>query len=402
MAGLSLCLLVAVGAVTWTLVDSDPYVAPRPQAGPEPVDTDAASGTLRALEQAVRRGDGAAAEGLAPEGDADAARHLRALVDNAEAIGVRDFGLRYVDEATSASGDGTWGAAVDVTWRFAGFDEAPAASEVIVRFRGDGERVGVVGVGGGDRRTPVWMSGPVTVRRSPDTLVVDAGPGGRVADYDRQARTAVADVRAVLPRWRSGLVVEVPADAAGLDAALDAEPGEYAGIAAVTSSTDGSSAPGAPIHVFVNPAIYDRLGPTGAQVVMSHEAVHVATEAPNSSMPQWLLEGFADYVALRDVDLPFSVTAGQVIGQVRREGPPEALPGQVEFGSTDTHLGAAYESAWLACMVLADRGGEDDLVAFYAAMDDDADLGRELRSRFGWTERAFVAAWQRRLRDLAE
>ena len=37
---------------------------------------------------------------------------------------------------------------------------------------------------------------------------------------------------------------------------------------------------------------------------MSHEAVHVATEAARSTMPLWLLEGFADYVALRDVDLP--------------------------------------------------------------------------------------------------
>ena len=170
----------------------------------------------------------------------------------------------------------------------------------------------------------------------------------------------------------------------------------------MTSSTDGSSAPDAPIHVFVNPDIYDRLGPTGAQVVMSHEAVHVATDAPNSSMPQWLLEGFADYVALRDVDLPFSVTAGQVISEVRRNGAPDALPGPAEFGSTDTHLGAAYESAWLACLVLADRGGEDDLVAFYEAMDDGAELNGELRSRFGWTERAFVEAWQQRLTDLAE
>ncbi len=402
MAGLSLCLLVVVGAVTWTLVDSDPYVAPRPEADQDSVDAGAAADTLRALELAVRRADAAAAEELAPEGDAATARHLRALVDNAAAIDVRDFRLRYVDEASSVSGDGTWAAAVDVTWRFAGFDEAPASSEVIVRFRGGDDRVDVVGVGGGDRRTPVWMSGPVTVRRSPDTLVVEASPAGRAGVYARQARTAVADVRAVLPQWQTGLVVEVPADAAGLDAALDAEPGEYAGIAAVTSSTDGSSAPDAPIHVFVNPDIYNQLGPTGAQVVMSHEAVHVATKAPNSSMPQWLLEGFADYVALRGVDLPFSVTAGQIIEQVRREGPPDALPGPAEFGSTDTHLGAAYESAWLACLVLAERGGEDDLVALYAAMDDGADLGRELRSRFGWTEPAFVEAWQQRLTDLAE
>jgi hypothetical protein len=402
VTGLSLFLLVAVGAVTWTLVDDDPYVAPRPPADEEPVDAVAASDTLRALEAAVRSGDGAGAEELAPEGDAAMTRHLGALVDNAEAVDLRDFRLRYVDEASAAADDGTWSAAVDVTWRFAGFDEAASQAEVLMQFRLDGDQVDVAGVGGGDARTPVWMSGPLTVRRSPDTLVVDVGPPGRAGRYERQAKNAVADVRAVLPRWQTGLVVEVPADAAGLDAALDAEPGEYAGIAAVTSSTDGSNAPDSPIHVFLNPEIYDRLGPTGAQVVMSHEAVHVATRAPNSSMPQWLLEGFADYVALRDVDLPFSTTAGQIIEQVRREGAPKDLPGAAEFGSADSHLGAAYESAWVACLVLADRGGEDELVDLYAAMDDGAELGRELRTRYGWTEQAFVEAWQQRLTDLAE
>ena len=402
MAGLSLCLLVAVGAVTWTLVDSDPYVAPEPPTSADPVDEGEASRALNALQLAVERGDGSGAESLAPEGDVGTARQLRALVDNAKGLRVRDFGMRYVDEAGATSGDGTWPASVDVSWRFAGFDDAPSNSEVIVRFRRDGDRVDVVGIGGGDGRTPVWMSGPVTIRRSPDTLVLVAGPAERIAEYQRRARVAVGDVRAVLPRWRTGLVVEVPADAAGLDRALDAEPGEYDGIAAVTSSTDGTAAPDTPIHVFLNPDIFNRLRGAGAQVVMSHEAVHVATEAPNSSIPQWLLEGFADYVALRDVDLPLSVTAGQIIKQVRRDGAPTDLPGQVEFGGADTHLGAAYESAWLACLVLVDRAGEDALVALYESVDDGADLGRQLSSRFGWTEEAFVAAWRQRLTDLAK
>jgi hypothetical protein len=290
---------------------------------------------------------------------------------------------------------------VATTWRFQGVDAAPSHAEVTFQFRRDGDGVDIVGVGGGDLRTPVWLSGPVAVRRSPDSLVLDAGAAGRAADYEQRARIAVAHVRRVLPQWRGDLVVEVPAGSDGLDAALNAPPGEYAGIAAVTSSTDGSTAPDAPIHVFINPTVYNRLGATGAQVVMSHEAVHVATRAPNSVIPQWLLEGFADYVALRDVDLPFSVTAAQIIKQVRRDGAPRALPGAAEFGSADTHLGAAYESAWLACVVLADRAGEDALVALYAALHRGADLATELDSRFGWTEQAFVTAWRQRLAELA-
>ncbi len=401
MAGLALIVLVAVGLLTWNLVDSDPYVAPRPPANEDPVDAAGAAAALLALQRAVQRGDPSGAAELAPEGDEPTARLLAALVENARSIPVRGFRLRYIDESSAATGDGTWGAAVNTTWRFQGFDPAASFAEVTFRFRRAGGDVDIVGVGGGELRTPVWLSGPVDVRRSTETLVLDAGGAGRATTYQQRARVAVADVRTVLPQWSGGLVVEVPASSAALDSALNVQPGQYAGIAAVTSSTDGSTAPDAAIHVFVNPTIYDRLGRVGAQVVMSHEAVHVATDAPNSVVPQWLLEGFADYVALRDVDLPLSVTARQVIDEVRRDGAPGVLPGPADFGSTDSHLGAAYESAWLASVVLADRGGEDELVALYAALDQGADLATELETRFGWTEQAFVAAWRQRLTDLA-
>ena len=76
------------------------------------------------------------------------------------------------------------------------------------------------------------------------------------------------------------------------------------------------------MHVFVNPEVFGSLRRTGAQVVMSHEATHVAAGAWDSRTPLWLLEGFADYVALRDVDLPVESSAAQIIAEVRRDGPP--------------------------------------------------------------------------------
>ena len=65
-------------------------------------------------------------------------------------------------------------------------------------------------------------------------------------------------------------------------AALGAEPGTYDQIAAVTTSVDGTTGADAPVHVFVNPDVFGSLEPTGAQVVMSHEATHVATDAATS------------------------------------------------------------------------------------------------------------------------
>jgi hypothetical protein len=209
-------------------------------------------------------------------------------------------------------------------------------------------------------------------------------------------------VRDVLPRWDGRLVVEVPGSGAGLDAVLAAEPGSYTDIAAVTASVDGTISPDSEVHVFVNPEVYDDLEPVGGQVVISHEATHLATSAPlTTGVPLWLLEGFADYVALHAVDLPITTTAGQIIQEVRRHGTPDHLPGQAEFGDTSTHLGAAYESAWLACLVLADDGGREALVRFYEQVSGGRDLDAQLRRLFGLTETDLTARWRQRLEDLA-
>jgi hypothetical protein len=115
----------------------------------------------------------------------------------------------------------------------------------------------------------------------------------------------------------------------------------------------------------------------------------------------WLLEGFADYVALRDTDLPMSKTAGQIIAQVRADGVPDALPGPAEFDATATHLGAAYEAAWLACVVVADLAGEEALVRVYDDVRRGQDIGSALRSSVGVDEAGLTERWRDRLEALA-
>ena len=401
MAGLSLCLLLATGLVAWSLTDDDTYVAPTPAPSTQSVSPGLASQTLAGFVRAVHAGDADAARALAPAGDPAAADLLAAVVRNADEIGVADFTLRYVDAEGALGQDGAWTAAVDATWRFTGFDRAPARAEVLVRLREDGDRVALTGFGGGDRVSPLWLSGPLQVRRTPLTLVLVDGPAAEADTYARRASAAVPVVRRVLPDWDRGLVVEVAGSVGELDRVLDAEPGTYDQIAAVTTSADGSLAPDAPVHVFVNPDVYRGVRPTGAQVVMSHEATHVAADAWTSQMPLWLLEGFADYVALRDVDLPVSRSAAQVIAQVRRSGPPRTLPGAAEFGTRATHLGATYESAWLACRLLAQDGGQQALVGFYRAVDDGRPVGSALESAFGLSLPELTRQWRSQLSDLA-
>ena len=397
MAGLSLCVVVAV--VGWLLLRDDTYTAPTPPA-PASVEPGEAAAVLQQLEQAVRTGRPEAAARLAPAGDDAAADRLRAVVRNAADIGVAGFTLRYVDALGGVDSAGRWSATVETRWRFAGFDRHASVADVEFTFGAGEGRTGLAAIGGPAGRSPVWLTGPVRVVKGPDTLVVAATDAAR---YARLARRAVPVVRRVLPQWRTGLVVEVPADGAALDAALDAESGQYAAIAAVTSSVGDDLEPGVPVHVLVNPQVFGALDDQGARVVMDHEATHVATRAATrpAVVPTWLSEGYADYVALRDVDLPLSVTAAQVAKQVRREGPPARLPGDARFDTRTTHLGAAYEAAWLACRLLARQAGERELTRFYTGLRPGDDVGEEFRRAFGLSLPAFTRQWRKALTDLA-
>ena len=167
----------------------------------------------------------------------------------------------------------------------------------------------------------------------------------------------------------------------------------------MTTTVDGSVSPQAPVHIFVNPRVFDPLGARGSQIVMSHEATHVATGAAVSSMPTWLLEGFADFVALDHVDLPISVTASQILARVRKSGPPSHLPGKTEFDPENQALGASYESAWLACRLLAERYGEKRLIAFYRMSDRDDSTAEAFRA-LGTDQQAFTRTWKGYLRKL--
>ena len=125
----------------------------------------------------------------------------------------RDFTLRYVDEDERPGRRRRWVAAVDATWRFARLRRRARAtprSRVTLRSTtATGSRS--TGFGGGDRRTPLWLAGPLRgapYRRHAGAGRRHRGRGRRATP--RRAEAAVPVVRRVLPQWRRGLVVEVP------------------------------------------------------------------------------------------------------------------------------------------------------------------------------------------------
>lgn len=378
--------------------DVDPRPVDVPRASPA-----AAASALAAFVAAVDSRDSEALASLAPMGEPAATELLAGVGRNAESLDLRDVSARYVDQVGTVASDGTWTGIVELTWQLGDLDPAPSVADVAVSFAPDDEGLGISGFGdGGDSsaRVPLWLRGTLSVARADGVLVLVDGARTEAESVLRRAVRGMEVVSRVLPGWRSPVVVEVPATAADLDETLGAAPGTYAGIAAVTTTAGSASREDAPVHVFVNPEVTAGLRRAGAQVVMSHELVHVATDAARTPMEPWLLEGFADYVALRDTNLPDSVALGRAIELVRRDGAPDALPSAADFDTRARDLQARYEQAWLACRIIAEQLGEQALESVYEAAAAGVPVGRALR-RAGLPASELTDVWRGRLRELA-
>jgi hypothetical protein len=153
----------------------------------------------------------------------------------------------------------------------------------------------------------------------------------------------------------------------------------------------------------VDPRRLAQLSSVGLRILLQHEVTHLADAAATSeSTPTWLVEGFAEYVGNLGSGQPVPFAASELAAQVRRGRLPRALPSAAEFSGA--HAVIAYESAWLACRLIAARIGTAGLVQFYRAVGRaaaapnaaaDSALHRYLHER----SRTFVRQWRAYLRN---
>ena len=210
-------------------------------------------------------------------------------------------------ERRAALGPTAWVQSVVVRWALPGQSEA-AQDEVWLTFldessQNDGHTTTrLVGDGDGprgDAPTPLWWQQPVTLQRDGSTLLLTARPAPTWLDQAAAARQAVRQRIGPADRDPDGLlVVELPQSRAVFERTLGVPATSYAGVAAAAWPM-GPDAATAPIHVIVNPEATDRLSELGREVLLTHEAVHVATRSPASPAPTWLVEGYADQIAYR-------------------------------------------------------------------------------------------------------
>ena len=428
--GVAICLVAGAGYAGLRQIADAPAdpgtttTAQSPQTSPTP--DEAAEGVRRAsvggavlqkMSTAVEDDSRAAfLDTIDPEAT-EFRESARMIFANLSKLPIGTFQLRYVSDDTGAltpdrqaalGGSESWLAQVEVSWQLSGYDTKPARETLPVTFvTRDGatyaasfsERF-VAG-----QRRPVWALGPIDVAKGDRSLVISLDSAADAESYVSATDRAVESVSKVWGRsWRQKVVVYLPAKQAQMEYVLGAQPNTYAQIAAVTMAELDTPQAGAPVRIVANPKLFDELGKQGRKIVLTHETTHVASTATASPVPLWLAEGFADYVAFTAVPVQDESAAKELFKAIRAGKVPSALPAPEAFAASSSELPQAYESAWLACRLIAEREGPSKLVKFYRAVHaskSPTGLADAFKSVLGMTEQEFVAEWQQYIKRLA-
>ena len=116
-------------------------------------------------------------------------------------------------------------------------------------------------------------------------------------------------------------------------------------------------------RIVVNTSNVDGYDGLNLQVLITHEMTHVATRTLGDGVPLLLVEGFADWAALKPVGLPFSATRPALSTRVRSGRFDGALPTDREFRGGDAAV--AYDEGSAFCLWVAETYGARKLQALY-------------------------------------
>ncbi|GAB2740303.1 hypothetical protein GCM10027072_39740 [Streptomyces bullii] len=297
----------------------------------------------------------------------------------------------------------------ELRYRIEGYDKAPVTvGRTLSLSRGEDGRWDVDADRPAEKSAQqLWDQGEVVAVRGARSLVLGVGQSGEAlrgyADLADRAVPAVSDAWGT--DWSRRVVVVVPRSLEGMAGLLGSPASSYRGIAAVTTGEVGAPARAPADRIIVNPDAYGLLGSLGRQVVLTHEATHVATRAHTGpATPLWLSEGYADWVGYRGSGRAPAEAAPELARAVRQGQVPARLPQDRDFGfSGDAgRLARAYEGGWTACRLIADRWGEARLGEFYRAVGAHGKragaVEDAMREVLGTTPEDFTGRWREYLR----
>jgi hypothetical protein len=317
--------------------------------------------------------------------DSAASREFRtrqlAEFDRLRLLPIRAWRYELVETALlgDVSGAETFTARVRLAYRLAGDSRDVERVQVFtVARRGVGWVV--TGVRREGSEADPWDLGRLTVQNGRRGVVVGIGTIRSGLSLRRTAQEldeAAAQVDKVWGAdWPRTVVVLVPENQDGMVTLLGKN--HSTGLDQVAAVTNGelgrdpaaaSTAPtGSADRVIINPEAFGRLSAVGRRVVLTHELTHVATRAkPRTTVPLWVEEGFANYVAYRDSGLARDLVAEDVQPLVRAGTAEEHLPDDGAFDPANGAIAPAYADAWLAFDLMARDGARRPLDFYRAA-----------------------------------
>lgn len=311
--------------------------------------------------------------------------------------------------ASAHAGSDRWSAAVRQSYQLDGYDTGPhegVTTYTVVRTA-DGWRLADDDTA---HAAQPWDLVGAQVVRTPTSLVIGNVSADQLADYSATADAAYREVASIWGSARPGVIV-APATLSELTAQLQRSTSDgLSQVAAVTDGPVSGTTLAVSDRVFVNPDAFAALTPAGRRAVLTHELTHVTIRASTlGTVPLWLSEGFADYVGFRDLSLPPTTLAADLLAQVRSGQGPTALPADRDFDPARTSVAPTYSAAWLAVSLIVQTYGEAKTVDFYRAVahgssvsgDPVAAASQAFGDVLGTRQEAFVAAWLDDLRRLS-
>jgi hypothetical protein len=299
-------------------------------------------------------------------------------------------------------------AQVQARYRFRGQDASPVLARDSFTFVHTGAAWRIAGRGDAQMRrrddVEIWEGGPVRTARSTRTLIVHH-PGQEVlaGRLLRVADRAYAQVGAAWTGdWERKAVILVPKDENEAERLVGAP--DLSRVAAVASSSVESGAAERVLgnRIVVNTDNVVRYNPLNLQVLITHEMTHVATRTLGDSVPLLLVEGFADWAALKPLGYPFAATRpalARSVGNGRFDGD---LPDDREFRGPDAAV--AYDEGSAFCLWVAETFGAAKLRSLYRTFKGpgtttDEELDSGFRDVLGISVRTAERRWAAWVRD---
>lgn len=388
--------LLLVTAVACTSTDDDSSLAASSTtAAPDDGEVlrEQALAVVEVREKALRERDrDAFLATVDPRAEAFAETQAR-WFDNLGELPLDTVELRLGDEddMTRVAAEGDYQLPVELTLQLEGYDEHPVTQPQVYTFAAEGDELLLTS----DRnvqsdalsgwRPAPWDVTAIEVRsRGPVLGVFDASTVESAGHVIEQITEAVSDLDGVVPTWSEKVVAYLIEDVGALDKMSLMDVSGTAGVAFTLPRRPGSDRVAAQ-RLALNPAAID--GSAASALTIRHEVAHVALGELDDYSPTWLVEGSAQYLALRST--PIDLVRFEYAAFVA-DHPRLPLSSGRDFYQVEPVLN--YNAAAVVCTYLGETRGPATLWSLMRAFERErivsqADIEGVLRAELGRTTR---------------